>query len=165
MRVVNLLIVIFAATSLLLVPAVVALGQQYPVTEGTFSTLGDVSDRTYLPGDEVVLGGGGFEPGAAVVITMNASPTPLLTTSADAKGRISARVRIPDAAEVGEHTLKATGPAPGGGTTILSATVRVVAPGTDTELADTGRDLLLPIAAPVLLFLAGGILVVRARRN
>jgi len=114
--------------ALLLVAAVVgllgptALAQEYPVREGT---LASSSGSAIAPGELLSVSGGGFEPGGFVQVSIQSTPRQLGSTTADAAGTIDASVRIPFDMEAGDHTLSATGPAPGGGTLILSRAVQV----------------------------------------
>jgi Galactose oxidase, central domain len=84
-----------------------------------------VTTRSAHRGDPVKVSGSGFLPGATVVITFNSVRTIVGTTKADAKGRFSLTVLVPEDAPAGEHHLEADGPANAGGHAVLVAQVSI----------------------------------------
>lgn len=132
-----------------------AWAQDYPVQRGDLNPSVSSTD----PGDSVSIRGGGFAPGAEVVITLESRVVTLATVSADATGAIDVSVRIPAYAPPGSHTLKATGEAAGGGTLVLSAPISVGG-GTDGPLAFSGAGsaLLLVVTGLGLAVVGVGLL-------
>jgi hypothetical protein len=115
--------------ALALAPAAAA---QYPIESGTLTA----SQTVVVPGEEVEVTGGGFEPGTGVDIFFLSEPVLLKSVTADAEGGIETTVEIPESATEGSHTLEARGAAAGGGTLVLRAPVEVVVDGDDTGTVD-----------------------------
>lgn len=132
-----------------------AWAQEYPVQRGDLNPSASTTD----PGDPVSIRGGGFAPGAEVVITLESEVVTLATVSADATGAIDVSVRIPADAPPGSHTLKATGEAAGGGTLVLSAPITV---GADVDgplaFSGAGSTLLLVVTGLGLAVVGIGLL-------
>lgn len=84
-----------------------------------------VTTRSAHRGDPVKVSGSGFLPGATVTITFNSVRTIVGTTKADAQGRFSITVLVPQDAPAGEHHLQADGPANAGGHAVLVAQVSI----------------------------------------
>jgi hypothetical protein len=121
----------------------------------------DTSTTSGGPGDPVELSGTGFRSGTTITITFESTPVVLATTVADASGSFSETVRIPRGATPGEHTLRASGTAAGGGTRTVSAPFTVVGGG----LAFTGANILLLAVIAVGLVIVGTFLVTSKRRT
>jgi hypothetical protein len=130
-----------------------AAAQTYPVRVGELSvgssSAGEVTQ--VRPGQPVEISGNGFAPGAEVVVTFESTPVQVGSTNASAAGAIDLSVRVPTDAEAGDHTLRARGAAPGGGSMVLSHPVRV-AGDSSSDLAATGMS-----AGPLLAGAAGAI--------
>lgn len=73
-------------------------------------------------GSEVVVSGSGFAPAASVSITLHSEPLVLGSASTDEKGTLESRVRVPDAAEIGDHMVVVSD-----GVTQARAALRVLA--------------------------------------
>jgi hypothetical protein len=71
------------------------------------------TDERLMPGTELTLLYGGFQPGEQVTFVMRSTPIELGTFVADAAGTVTAEVTIPDTAEAGSHTLTMSGPVTG----------------------------------------------------
>jgi hypothetical protein len=87
-----------------------------------------VTARSVRQGDLVTLSGGGFAPGAHIVVTFDPSAV-VGTTTADDTGDFSLTVAVPANASGGQHRFQAEGLGPGGGDADLTAPVRVNQPG------------------------------------
>jgi hypothetical protein len=87
-----------------------------------------VTARSVHDGDTVTLSGGGFAPRATIVITFHSTPIVVGAAVADQLGRFSVTVAVPTHAAAGQHHFEASGPAPGGGETVLDAAVGVTVP-------------------------------------
>lgn len=120
----------------------------------------DASTTSAGPGDPVELNGTGFRPGTTITITFESTPVVLETTVADASGSFSETVRIPRGAAPGEHTLRASGTAAGGGTRSISVPFTVVGGG----LAFTGANVLMLAAIAIGLVIVGTVLVTAKHR-
>ncbi len=147
-----------------------AWGVSYPITDGTLSVQdGGHAVDAVTPGEAVSVAGSGFAPGSDVRITIESEPRLLATVTAGGSGAVSTTVTIPADMPPGDHTLKATGPSPLGGTVVLSRSISVGAGGVPTAsaaepsgglLAFTGRNSLAlggigaTIVAVGLLFVA-----------
>jgi hypothetical protein len=101
-------------------PATV-LAQQYPPSSQQMTT--STSDAS--PGEVITVSGDGFAPGAGITITFESAPVTIGNAQADSSGRFTAQVRIPDDAEPGTHTIRATGTGADGGTRTITAQVTV----------------------------------------
>lgn len=155
---------LFALVAGLVLPATVALAQDYPLDTGDLSLV-DQEDELLDAGDEVTLSGGGFAPGALVVVTIESDPVKLGESEADAQGDLTATVVIPADLADGQHTLKATGDSASGGTLVLSQQVTVGEDVTrDGELATTGTGVAVLLSLAGLLLIAGAATVVATRR-
>lgn len=116
-------------------------------------------------GDEVRFRAGGYEPGATVEIWLFSDPVLLDVVVADSEGFIEVAVAIPEDAELGEHTLRATGPSPTGEVLTLAQPVEVRAGGGGAVADDAGPPgaLLALLSAGIALLV--GVLAVRATRS
>jgi hypothetical protein len=143
----------------------IAAADDYPLTTGSLSSSVDgESTATFASGATVTVAGGGFAPGAMVTITLHSTPVMLARVTASASGRIQEDVHIPVGTDPGEHTIKAEGAAPSGGTTLLSqpVTVQGTASGatvdtpafTHSDVAAVGSIAAGAVAAGAVAFLA-----------
>jgi hypothetical protein len=97
----------------------------------------------------VTLSGAGFAPRATIVITFHSAPLVVGAAVADRSGRFSVTVAVPEHAAAGEHHFDASGPAPGGGQTVLEAAIGVTVP--------HGRNSwVLPVVMIILTVLLAG---------
>jgi hypothetical protein len=88
-----------------------------------------VTARSVRQGDLVTLSGGGFAPGAHVVISFHSAAIVVGSTNADDAGNFSVTVAVPAAATGGQHDFEAQGPGPAGAVTDIMAQIRVDGPG------------------------------------
>jgi hypothetical protein len=150
-----------AAVSLgaLLVSAPVQ-AQDYPMVEDTLSS----SAADLEPGTSTEVSGSGFLGGTDVVITAESAPVELDTVSANSSGAFSATVTIPTNLSAGTHTLKATGMAADGASTLVLSTEFVV--GGDDSLPETGHPIGLLASVSGVVLLGGlGVLGYGIRRR
>jgi hypothetical protein len=157
-------VLIILALALPLALPTTAAAQDYPRREGDLAS--SASDRAAAPGEAIELSGSGYEPGSRITITIESDPLVLDTVTADASGAFRVMVNLPADFPLGAHTLKSTGPAPGGGVLVLSQPLAITADG--TPLTSTGAD--RTTTALVAALIAGALalaapLVVRARRR
>ncbi|MDO5067228.1 MAG: hypothetical protein Q4D96_08125 [Propionibacteriaceae bacterium] len=75
-----------------------------PTTEGTFVTASAVGGQ-FAPGAEVMVEASGFGENVSLTVTMYSTPVVLGSFEADATGKASATVRIPENATEGLHHL------------------------------------------------------------
>lgn len=132
----------------------------YPVYTGTLSA--NSSTSGLAPGSSITISGGGFAPGAEIVITAHSAVTLLGTATADATGTFTATVTLNLAP--GTHTIVATGAAATGGTLEEEITV-VIAGSTGAELAHTGADVGDVALGTAAAAAAGSALILLARRR
>ncbi|MST31335.1 hypothetical protein GHK86_01135 [Acidimicrobiaceae bacterium USS-CC1] len=116
-------------------------------------------------GDVVTLDGGGFAPGARVVVTFEPTHRVVAVTRADASGNFRVEVTVPDGASAGRHDFRATG-AGRHGPIALVTPVQVAAYTTPAHVspATTASLVGLAVAVPVLTLL-GLQLAGRTRRH
>lgn len=133
--------------------AVPGLAQEYPLRQGPLLVTGPDGD-TFSPGDRLTVQGSGFQPGGEVDITLESTTVLLTTVSADGAGAIAATVTLP-AGVTGAHTLKATGPAAGGGVLVLTLQLQIGP--SSGALPFTGGE-----GLPRLALLGGGALLIGA---
>ncbi len=165
-----------------------------PVREGSAPTVGTVLDTpkaATAPAQQMELVAKGFQPGETVAFYLHSEPMFLGTAVADANGVARLMATVPAGAPVGTHTVIATGGTTGRWAT-LSVTLAVpmgtpvavpvvnpvapaapvaaapvvvaAAPAADGALAVTGSQTGPLMAGAWLLLLAGGALVIVARR-
>lgn len=139
-----------------LVAAIAFAGPAFAQYEGGLR----VSAASAEPGSGIVIGGAGFAPGAVVTITFESQTVVLGAARADRSGAFSRQVTIPEEAEPGRHTVRATGEAAGGGILVLSTAVTV--PAEPTRAGATG--LLVLVAVLGLAAVGGALLALRMRR-
>ena len=134
----------------------------YPIQPGSLA----LTSGSLQPGATASLSGGGFAPGVSVSLYVYSAPTLLTTTNADATGAISVTVTIPANLSPANHTVRAIGPAPGGGTTELSLGFVVAAAGAGSGgLPVTGFPVLPVLGLAILVLAVGATTVVAARRR
>lgn len=130
---------------------------------------------------EVTVNAGYFEAGSTVTVTLQSDPVTLGTSVASETGTIAATFNLPADTTAGAHTVIATGPrADTGVTESVSAAITVVIPAgcvsnitatpTSTttgggNLPVTGSDNGIFVAIGAGLLVAGGLLVMAARRR
>jgi LPXTG-motif cell wall-anchored protein len=180
-RVLDTVAASFVVVAALMLPAASSFAQSYPLEEGQLQTDGNGGDDDVTTGETLTLRGGGFDPGSDVVVTIESTPVRLAQTRADERGDIQVEVEIPADFPPGDHTLKATGQAPGGGVLVLAQPVVVTGSSdgsgadssaadgaatnqTNRELARTGTDAGRLIAIVGLLVVAGAVLLIATRR-
>jgi LPXTG-motif cell wall-anchored protein len=118
-------LIVAVASAGILALAVPAHGQQYP-PERLFIT---VSDSTPTPGQTITVTAATFASGSTVSFTFFSEPEDLGSDEADDNGEASRAVTIPSNANLGEHTITASGTAPSGASRSLSTNVTVVSAG------------------------------------
>ena len=112
-------------------------------------------------GTTITVSGGGYAPGAPVVITDQVGGAVLGKMKADPTGWVTANVILD--LSTGRHTVVATGPAAAGGTLELARGVTI---GTSSSnLAHTGTGATGLIALIVAMFAAGVALIGPARQR
>lgn len=128
---------------------------------------------------QVTINAGYFEAGSTVTVTLQSDPVTLGTTVASETGTIAATFALPADTTAGAHSVIATGPrADTGMTDSVSAAITVVTPAgcvsnitatpTTTgggNLPVTGSDNGIFVAIGAGLLVAGGLLVMAARRR
>ena len=120
----------------------------------------DVPDSARA-GETIRVGLGGDHAGEAARTFLYSEPTQIGQSMADASGGIS--VTIPLATAPGEHTLAVYG---ADGELIGWAAITILPAAAGDELSTTGPgSLAVPLAAAVLLMLAGAGMAVGARRQ
>jgi hypothetical protein len=100
-------------------------GATTTTTVGVTQSVGTVSQSTASPGQTIGVSGGGFAPDKTLQVTYSDPPTSLGTTKSDSAGNFSTQVTIPTNATPGTGRITVSGPAPGGGTRQVTATVTV----------------------------------------
>ena len=84
-----------------------------------------VTARSVRKGDQVTLSGGGFAPGAHIVISFRSATIVVGSATADDAGNFSVTVAVPANATGGQHDFEAHGPGPAGTVTDITAQIRV----------------------------------------
>jgi LPXTG-motif cell wall-anchored protein len=144
-----LVVVACAVTGLLLLggPAWAAYPPDAPSIGTTSSSVAN--------GGSTTVSGSGWEPGAAISLTIASTPQSLGTASVQSDGTFSKAVTLP-CVESGTHTISASGTGSSGTANTASTMITVTGscnPGTGT-LPHTGSD-----AGPVLTLAAGLVLL------
>ena len=123
-----------------------------------------VSSTSVAPGSKVTIAGSGFAAYSTISLYVHSSPVLLATTTADANGAISASVSLPASLPPGDHTLTATGPAPGGGTSTLTVAISVGGRG-EKSGGMSGTVGAAAVSGVLLLALVGGLTILTVRRR
>ncbi len=123
-------------------------------------------------GQKLTLQGTGFAANSTVQLTIFSTATSLGTATTDGNGAFSVEVTLPAGLANGSHTLVASGVAPDGSArnlvtavTVSGGTAAVTTAVTPAALATTGFDTAVPLVGGALALLAGGGLLVGARRR
>jgi hypothetical protein len=119
-----------------------------------------VTSRSVRRGDPVTVSGNGFMPGSTITITFHSVRVVVGTTVADAEGRFTATVVVPNDAQLGEHHIEAAGAARSGGQAVLVAQVSIARP-------SNTHGWLLPVfmvALTVLLAAGAGVVLTASAR-
>jgi hypothetical protein len=123
-----------------------------------------VSSKSVPAGSKVAIAGSGFAAYSSVSVYVHSSPVFLATTTADAHGAISTSVSLPGNLPPGGHTLTATGPAAGGGTSTLAVGITVGGRG-ERSGGISGTAGAAVAGGVLLLAIAGGLTLVTIRRR
>lgn len=130
----------------------------------------DTPEAATAPGQQMELVAEGFEPGETVAFYLHSDPVFLGTAVADENGVARLLADIPADVPAGAHTVIATGGTSGRWATLAvelavpAAAAPVAAAAPSGDLAATGAQAGLLMAGAWTLLLAGGALVVVARR-
>lgn len=114
-----------------------------------------ITARSLHRGDELTVTGSGFAPHATVIISIHSDPVKVGEAVTDAAGRFTATVAVPLNVAPGSHHFVATGPAAGGGQSMLTAPIKITVPGTK-------RSWVLPalmVALTILIAAAAGVVL------
>ncbi|MDQ1364901.1 MAG: large repetitive protein [Acidimicrobiaceae bacterium] len=87
-----------------------------------------VAARSVERGKSVKVSGSGFLPGAKITITFHSVRVVVGTTVADARGRFSTTVLVPNNAPPGQHHIEADGATNAGGRAVLVGQVSIMGP-------------------------------------
>jgi hypothetical protein len=182
-------VAIAAGLTLVAGPALAQTTTTYPPPQNPPMT---ISESALVPGERFTVSGEGAEPGATVTFTLRRSSsalggnralaaTPRLvalmaairpqaqgavslgSTTANADGEFSARLRIPAGTDPGAYMLTASS----GGDVLGVVTVRVLAASTGGlgDLPFTGGNVLPGLAIGATLIVAGGLLLLSLKRR
>jgi hypothetical protein len=132
-----------------------------PKADGTLTS--DAKDGKSVAGGQVTVKGTGFLPGSTVALVVYSTPVKLGEAVVLADGTFSATVTLPKDLTDGVHNLVATGVDANGNTRNL--VVEVSVSGGTAVLANTGFSALPFAGAGALALLAGGGLLLAARRR
>jgi hypothetical protein len=124
------------------------------------------ASRVLHRGQSDRLTGSGFRPGAVVTITFHSTPQYLGQTRADAEGRFSITVSVPESAAFGRHHFEAAGRTDNGSVARVMTDVEVVGTSRGASVTDVQKVVLLGIAigVPVAAWLAIGSISSMRRR-
>ena len=123
--------------------------------------------HTVHDGEKVTLLGGGFAPGAPIVLSFHSTPVAVGSTHADSLGRFSLAVTVPTGAPTGAHRFEATGMGTTGEMMTLATAVRVVplpGSGNGRSVAETLVMVALAVLIPGLTWLVLNLHSRRRRR-
>lgn len=84
-------------------------GNQTPAPGGTEPSVKVVTDGPLRPGDAIAIQASGFTAGETVSLTLHPDPIHLGDVLADASGKVSARITLPENAPAGLHHIQAKG--------------------------------------------------------
>lgn len=150
----------FAETTTGIVPAS-AIPSTLPQADGPLTS--SETDGTAVAGAEITMSGTGFLPGSTVELVVYSTPVKLGEAVVSADGSFSATVTLPEDLASGDHHLVATGVDPDGN--VRNLVVEISVTGGAAALADTGFSAAPVLGAGALALLAGGGLMVAARRR
>jgi hypothetical protein len=153
-------------------PAAPVAAQQYPPNQCSLA----LSVSVAVPGETIISSSAncssGFTAGATVTITLESVPVQLATVTADANGQFSTPITIPGNAELGPHTVVATGQGANGSTLSISAGLTLVSGAEGARgaarggaLPFTGSDSLPLVWIALALLTVGTALVLAVRRR
>ncbi|SOC47868.1 hypothetical protein SAMN05660748_1091 [Blastococcus aggregatus] len=138
-----------------------AIAPALPTSNGTLGN--SDTDGTIVAGTPVTLTGAGFAPGSTVELVAYSTPVKLGEAVVLADGTFTATVTVPATLTNGVHHLVATGVDPAGN--VRNLVVEVTVSGGTAVLASTGFSTLPYLGTGALALLAGGGLLVAARRR
>jgi hypothetical protein len=122
---------------------------------------------TVHDGEKVALLGGGFAPGAAVMVSFHSDPVVVGSARADSFGRFSLTVTVPTTAPTGAHHFQATGMGTTGAVVTLATAVSVIplqANGNGRSVTETLVMVALALVIPGLTWLGLSLHSRRRRR-
>ncbi len=137
-----------------------------PASNGALATTG-FSTGSVAPGQSITVSGTGYAPFSTVTVLVYSTPTVLGTAVADENGAFTFTGTLPAGLAAGTHTLVAAGYDVDGEPRNLTMAVTVsgAAAAAGPALASTGFSTLPYLGTGALALLAGGGLLVAARRR
>ncbi len=138
-----------------------AVSATLPKSDGALTS--SASNGKAVAGEEVTISGTGFLPGSTVELVVYSTPVKLGEAVVLADGTFSATVTLPKGLANGTHHLVATGVDADGN--VRNLVVEVTVSGGAAQLAYTGFSAAPVLGAGALALLAGGGLLVAARRR
>jgi hypothetical protein len=138
-----------------------AISATLPTSNGALTS--SDADGKVVAGTPVTISGTGFLPGSTVELIVYSTPVKLGQAVVLADGSFSATVTLPKSLTDGVHNLVATGVDADGN--VRNLVVEVTVSGGTAVLADTGFSAAPVLGAGALALLAGGGLLVAARRR
>ena len=138
-----------------------AIAPALPTSNGALGN--SDTDGRIVAGTPVTLTGAGFAPGSTVELVAYSTPVKLGEAVVLADGTFTATVTVPATLTNGVHHLVATGVDPAGN--VRNLVVEVTVSGGTAVLASTGFSTLPYLGTGALALLAGGGLLVAARRR
>ena len=138
-----------------------AISSTLPKSDGALTS--SESDGTAVAGSDITLSGAGFLPGSTVELVVYSTPVKLGEAIVLADGTFSATVTLPEGLTNGDHHLVATGVDANGN--VRNLVVEITVSGGAAALANTGFSAAPVLGAGALALLAGGGLMVAARRR
>lgn len=151
---------IFGENPTAVVPAS-AVSPTLPTSNGTLTT--SAADGKVVAGEKVTVSGKDFLPGSTVELIVYSTPVKLGEAVVASDGTFTATVTLPATLTDGVHHLVATGVDVNGD--VRNLTFEVTVSGGAAVLANTGFSALPAVGAGGLALLAGGGLLVAARRR
>lgn len=139
----------------------------YPLSQGSLG-VSDASGptSTAMPSESLTLSGGGFAPGATVIITLDPTPGSLRTLAADGSGSFTTTIVVPTGTSSGTYSLKASGAAPSGGVLVLSRVMQIGPTSGAGLLPTTGAQIARVLAVGAALTAGGtGMMLAISRRR
>ncbi|MBN1091196.1 fibronectin type III domain-containing protein [Blastococcus sp. TML/M2B] len=134
-----------------------------PASNGPLATSG-FSAGAVTPGSTITVSGSGYAAFSTVTVLVYSTPTVLGTVQADATGAFTFTGALPAGLAAGSHTLVAAGYDGDGNARYLTMPI-TVSGAAAASLASTGFAALPYLGAGALALLAGGGLIVGARRR